>query len=31
MGGTPEQFARFVASDSAAYAKLVKEANIKLD
>ena len=31
MGGTPEEFARFLAIDTAAYAKLVKEANIKLD
>ena len=31
MGGTPEEFARFLATDTAAYAKLVKEANIKLD
>jgi tripartite-type tricarboxylate transporter receptor subunit TctC len=31
MGGSPEEFARFIASDSAAFAKLVKEANIKLD
>jgi tripartite-type tricarboxylate transporter receptor subunit TctC len=31
MGGSPEEFAKFIASDSAAFAKLVKEANIKLD
>ena len=31
MGGTPEEFARFLAIDTAAYAKLVKAANIKLD
>ena len=31
MGGTPEEFARFLAIDTATYAKLVKEANIKLD
>ena len=31
MGGTPEEFARFLATDTAAYARLVKEANIKLD
>ena len=31
MGGSPEAFAKFIATDSAAYAKLVKEANIKLD
>jgi tripartite-type tricarboxylate transporter receptor subunit TctC len=31
LGGTPEEFARFLTSDSAAYAKLVKEAGITLD
>ena len=31
MGGTPEEFARFLAADTAAFGKLVKEANIKLD
>ena len=31
MAGTPEEFARFLATDTAAYARLVKEANIKLD
>jgi len=31
MGGTSEDFAKFVATDSAAFARLVKEANIKLD
>ena len=31
MGGTPEEFARFLASDTAAFGRLVKEANIKLD
>ena len=31
MGGTPEEFTRFLTTDTAAYAKLVKEANIKLD
>jgi tripartite-type tricarboxylate transporter receptor subunit TctC len=31
MGGSSEDFAKFIASDSAAFAKLVKEANIKLD
>lgn len=31
MGGTPAEFARFIASDSAAFAKLVREAKISLD
>jgi tripartite-type tricarboxylate transporter receptor subunit TctC len=31
MGGASEEFAKFIASDSAAFARLVKEANIKLD
>jgi tripartite-type tricarboxylate transporter receptor subunit TctC len=31
MGGSSEDFARFIATDSAAFARLVKEANIKLD
>jgi len=31
MGGSPEDFAKFIATDSAAFARLVKEANIKLD
>ena len=31
MAGTPEEFTRFLATDTAAYAKLVKEANIRLD
>ena len=31
MAGTPEEFARFLATDTAAYARLVKEANIRLD
>ncbi len=31
MGGTPEEFARFLATDTAAFGRLVKEANIKLD
>ena len=31
MGGSSEDFAKFLATDSAAFAKLVKEANIKLD
>ncbi|WP_255481811.1 MULTISPECIES: Bug family tripartite tricarboxylate transporter substrate binding protein [Ramlibacter] len=31
LGGSPEDFARFLASDSAAYARLVKEAGITLD
>ncbi|GAB3769578.1 tripartite tricarboxylate transporter substrate binding protein [Ramlibacter monticola] len=31
MGGSAEDFAKFIATDSAAFAKLVKEANIKLD
>jgi tripartite-type tricarboxylate transporter receptor subunit TctC len=31
MGGSSEDFAKFIASDSAAFAKLVKDANIKLD
>lgn len=31
MGGSSEEFAKFIATDSAAFAKLVKEANIKLD
>lgn len=31
MGGTPEEFARFIATDSAAFAKLVKEARITLE
>jgi tripartite-type tricarboxylate transporter receptor subunit TctC len=31
MGGTSDDFAKFIATDSAAFARLVKEANIKLD
>ncbi|HET8745950.1 MAG TPA: tripartite tricarboxylate transporter substrate binding protein [Ramlibacter sp.] len=31
MGGSAEDFAKFIATDSAAFAKLVKDANIKLD
>jgi tripartite-type tricarboxylate transporter receptor subunit TctC len=31
MGGSPEEFARFIAADSAAFAKLVKEAKITLE
>jgi tripartite-type tricarboxylate transporter receptor subunit TctC len=31
MGGSAEEFARFIASDSAAFARLVKEAKITLD
>jgi tripartite-type tricarboxylate transporter receptor subunit TctC len=31
MGGSSEDFAKFIATDSAAFAKLVKDANIKLD
>ncbi|MEJ8840240.1 Bug family tripartite tricarboxylate transporter substrate binding protein [Ramlibacter sp. AN1133] len=31
MGGSSEDFAKFIATDSAAFAKLVKEANIRLD
>ena len=31
MGGTPEEFVRFLAADIAAYARLVREANIKPD
>jgi tripartite-type tricarboxylate transporter receptor subunit TctC len=31
MGGSPEEFAQFIATDSAAFARLVKEANIKLE
>jgi tripartite-type tricarboxylate transporter receptor subunit TctC len=31
MGGSSEDFAKFIATDSAAFARLVKEANIKLD
>jgi tripartite-type tricarboxylate transporter receptor subunit TctC len=31
MGGTPEEFAKFIAADSAAFAKLVKEAKITLE
>jgi tripartite-type tricarboxylate transporter receptor subunit TctC len=30
-GGTPERFAQFMQSERAKYAKLVKEANIKID
>jgi tripartite-type tricarboxylate transporter receptor subunit TctC len=30
-GSTPEEFARYIASESAKYARLVKDANIKLD
>jgi tripartite-type tricarboxylate transporter receptor subunit TctC len=31
MGGSPEEFGKFLATDSAAFAKLVKDANIKLE
>jgi tripartite-type tricarboxylate transporter receptor subunit TctC len=31
MGGTPEEFARFIATDSAAFGKLVKDAKITLE
>jgi tripartite-type tricarboxylate transporter receptor subunit TctC len=31
MGGSPEEFTRFIAADSAAFARLVKEAKITLD
>lgn len=31
MGGTPEEFVRFLAADTAAFATLVKDANIKVD
>jgi tripartite-type tricarboxylate transporter receptor subunit TctC len=31
MGGSPDEFAKFIVSDSAAFARLVKEAKITLD
>ena len=31
MGGSPEEFAKFIATDSAAFARLVKEARITLE
>jgi tripartite-type tricarboxylate transporter receptor subunit TctC len=31
MGGSPEQFSKFIATDSAAFAKLVKDARITLE
>jgi len=31
IGGSPESFAAFIPDDSAAWAKLVREANVRMD
>jgi tripartite-type tricarboxylate transporter receptor subunit TctC len=31
IGGTPESFAAFIPEDSASWAKLVKDANVRMD